>query len=41
MKCHESSDRNVRTEFKIVLLKTLLANAVLYVLLIGFIVTRG
>ena len=41
MKCHESPNRSVRTEFKIVLLKTVLANAVLYVLLIGFIITRG
>ena len=41
MKCHESFNRSVTTEFKMVLLKTLLANAVLYVLLIGFIVTRG
>jgi len=29
----------MRREFKLVLLKTLLANAVLYALLIGFIIT--
>ena len=41
MKCHESSNLSVRAEFKLVVLKTLLANAVLYALLIGFIVTRS